>query len=75
MPSQPPGLPGSPRTLVDGDKVRGIIRRPVVPNGANDWGTAGMGGNGQFKGLSALDDLTDETGPPAGAFDATRLWL
>jgi 1,2-diacylglycerol 3-beta-glucosyltransferase len=31
--------------------------------GRNDWGTAGMGGNGQFNRLSALDDLADEVGP------------
>lgn len=31
--------------------------------GRNDWGTAGMGGNGQFNRLSALDDVADEHGP------------
>ncbi len=31
--------------------------------GRNDWGTAGMGGNGQFNRLSALDDVSDTTGP------------
>jgi 1,2-diacylglycerol 3-beta-glucosyltransferase len=31
--------------------------------GRNDWGTAGMGGNGQFNRLSALDDVADERGP------------
>lgn len=31
--------------------------------GRNDWGTAGMGGNGQFNRLTALDDVADETGP------------
>ncbi len=31
--------------------------------GRNDWGTAGMGGNGQFNRLAALDDVADETGP------------
>jgi 1,2-diacylglycerol 3-beta-glucosyltransferase len=31
--------------------------------GRNDWGTAGMGGNGQFNRLSALDDVADEIGP------------
>ena len=31
--------------------------------GRNDWGTAGMGGNGQFNRLSALDDLADDAGP------------
>lgn len=31
--------------------------------GRDDWGTAGMGGNGQFNRLSALDDVADETGP------------
>ncbi len=31
--------------------------------GRNDWGTAGMGGNGQFNRLSALDDIADATGP------------
>ncbi len=31
--------------------------------GRNDWGTAGMGGNGQFNRLSALDDVADEVGP------------
>jgi 1,2-diacylglycerol 3-beta-glucosyltransferase len=31
--------------------------------GRNGWGTAGMGGNGQFNRLSALDDVADEEGP------------
>jgi 1,2-diacylglycerol 3-beta-glucosyltransferase len=31
--------------------------------GRNDWGTAGMGGNGQFNRLSALDRIADENGP------------
>ena len=31
--------------------------------GRNDWGTAGMGGNGQFNRLAALDDVADEHGP------------
>jgi 1,2-diacylglycerol 3-beta-glucosyltransferase len=31
--------------------------------GRNDWGTAGMGGNGQFNRLSALDDVADHRGP------------
>jgi 1,2-diacylglycerol 3-beta-glucosyltransferase len=31
--------------------------------GRNDWGTAGMGGNGQFNRLSALDMITNEEGP------------
>lgn len=31
--------------------------------GRNDWGTAGMGGNGQFNRLSALDQVADEEGP------------
>ena len=31
--------------------------------GRNGWGTAGMGGNGQFNRLSALDDVSDERGP------------
>jgi cellulose synthase/poly-beta-1,6-N-acetylglucosamine synthase-like glycosyltransferase len=31
--------------------------------GRDDWGTAGMGGNGQFNRLSALDDLADAVGP------------
>jgi 1,2-diacylglycerol 3-beta-glucosyltransferase len=31
--------------------------------GRNDWGTAGMGGNGQFNRLSALDAVADEEGP------------
>ncbi len=31
--------------------------------GRNDWGTAGMGGNGQFNRLSALDDVADDVGP------------
>ncbi len=33
--------------------------------GRDHWGTAGMGGNGQFNRLSALDDLADEEGPGA----------
>jgi 1,2-diacylglycerol 3-beta-glucosyltransferase len=31
--------------------------------GRNHWGTAGMGGNGQFNRLSALDSVVDEEGP------------
>jgi 1,2-diacylglycerol 3-beta-glucosyltransferase len=31
--------------------------------GRNDWGTAGMGGNGQFNRLAALDDVADAEGP------------
>jgi cellulose synthase/poly-beta-1,6-N-acetylglucosamine synthase-like glycosyltransferase len=31
--------------------------------GRNHWGTAGMGGNGQFNRLSALDLVADEEGP------------
>jgi cellulose synthase/poly-beta-1,6-N-acetylglucosamine synthase-like glycosyltransferase len=31
--------------------------------GRNDWGTAGMGGNGQCNRLSALDAVADEHGP------------
>jgi 1,2-diacylglycerol 3-beta-glucosyltransferase len=31
--------------------------------GRDHWGTAGMGGNGQFNRLRALDDLADEEGP------------
>lgn len=31
--------------------------------GRNDWGTAGMGGNGQFNRLSALDQIADHRGP------------
>lgn len=31
--------------------------------GRNGWGTAGMGGNGQFNRLSALRDVADEQGP------------
>lgn len=31
--------------------------------GRNQWGTAGMGGNGQYNRLTALDAIADETGP------------
>ncbi len=31
--------------------------------GRNGWGTAGMGGNGQFNRLRALDDVADHDGP------------
>ncbi len=31
--------------------------------GRDHWGTAGMGGNGQFNRLSALDQLADDEGP------------
>jgi 1,2-diacylglycerol 3-beta-glucosyltransferase len=31
--------------------------------GRDHWGTAGMGGNGQFNRLSALDDVADGSGP------------
>ncbi len=31
--------------------------------GRNGWGTAGMGGNGQFNRLSALDEVSDARGP------------
>ncbi len=33
--------------------------------GRNGWGTAGMGGNGQFNRLSALDAIADEAAPGA----------
>ncbi len=35
----------------------------LFQSGRNGWGTAGMGGNGQFNRLSALDDVADEEGP------------
>jgi 1,2-diacylglycerol 3-beta-glucosyltransferase len=31
--------------------------------GRNGWGTAGLGGNGQFNRLSALDEISDHDGP------------
>ena len=33
--------------------------------GRNDWGTAGMGGNGQFNRLSALDESPTTRAPGA----------
>lgn len=30
---------------------------------ADAWGTAGLGGNGQFNRLSALDEIADHDGP------------
>jgi 1,2-diacylglycerol 3-beta-glucosyltransferase len=35
----------------------------VYQAGRSAWGTANMGGNGQFNRLSALDQIADETGP------------
>jgi 1,2-diacylglycerol 3-beta-glucosyltransferase len=35
----------------------------LFQSGRNDWGTAGMGGNGQFNRLSALDAIAGEEGP------------
>lgn len=35
----------------------------LFQTGRNGWGTAGMGGNGQFNRLSALDDVADDVGP------------
>jgi cellulose synthase/poly-beta-1,6-N-acetylglucosamine synthase-like glycosyltransferase len=35
----------------------------LFQSGRNAWGTAGMGGNGQFNRLSALQSVADETGP------------
>jgi cellulose synthase/poly-beta-1,6-N-acetylglucosamine synthase-like glycosyltransferase len=35
----------------------------LFQTGRNDWGTAGMGGNGQFNRLRALDAVADEHGP------------
>lgn len=35
----------------------------LFQSGRNAWGTAGMGGNGQFNRLSALDDIADAPGP------------
>lgn len=35
----------------------------LYQEGRNLWGTAGMGGNGQFNRLSALDAVADESGP------------
>ena len=55
---QPAARPG----LVAGRRVR-RVRPPVSRPGRNGWGTAGMGGNGQFNRLSALDDVADDVGP------------
>lgn len=35
----------------------------LYQTGRNDWGTAGMGGNGQFNRLSALSEIADDAGP------------
>ena len=35
----------------------------VYQTGRNGWATAGMGGNGQFNRLSALDWIADHKGP------------
>lgn len=35
----------------------------LFQSGRNDWGTAGMGGNGQFNRLSTLDAVADHRGP------------
>jgi cellulose synthase/poly-beta-1,6-N-acetylglucosamine synthase-like glycosyltransferase len=35
----------------------------LFQTGRNNWGTAGMGGNGQFNRLRALDAVADEHGP------------
>jgi 1,2-diacylglycerol 3-beta-glucosyltransferase len=35
----------------------------LFQEGRNDWGTAGMGGNGQFNRLSALDSVDEGEGP------------
>jgi 1,2-diacylglycerol 3-beta-glucosyltransferase len=35
----------------------------LYQSGRNEWGTAGMGGNGQFNRLTALDDVADADGP------------
>lgn len=35
----------------------------LFQSGRNAWGTAGMGGNGQYNRLAALDSITDEEGP------------
>ena len=35
----------------------------LFQSGRNAWGTAGMGGNGQFNRLSALDDVAGPEGP------------
>lgn len=35
----------------------------LYQEGRNLWGTAGMGGNGQFNRLSSLDGVADESGP------------
>lgn len=35
----------------------------LFQSGRNAWGTAGMGGNGQYNRLAALDSITDAEGP------------
>ena len=35
----------------------------LFQSGRNAWGTAGMGGNGQYNRLAALDSITDDEGP------------
>lgn len=35
----------------------------LFQSGRNAWGTAGMGGNGQYNRLAALDSVCDENGP------------
>ena len=46
--------------LASGRRVRGL--RIPLPGRPNAWGTAGMGGNGQFNRLSALDAVADHEG-------------
>jgi 1,2-diacylglycerol 3-beta-glucosyltransferase len=51
------------RTLTWLQDVEFSVYANLYQAGRDDWGTAGMGGNGQFNRLRALDDVADECGP------------
>ena len=52
-----------PTPLIWMQDVEFAVYGHLFQAGRNDWGTAGMGGNGQFNRLSALDAVADDVGP------------
>lgn len=52
---------GQPLTFMQ--DIEFAVYGHLFQEGRNGWGTAGMGGNGQFNRLSALDDVTTGDGP------------
>ena len=56
-------LDGADRELTFMQDIEFSVYGCLYQAGRNGWGTAGMGGNGQFNRLGALDAVADESGP------------